>query len=192
MCADTRVDPERSIFLKKLLTVRHKAEQKGYSGSFAPFLYLFHYAKVKIVDLTARHCPIPGLREALYRTMGVKISKGTFVDRDVYFDTIWPELISIGEGCGLVSCCVLLTHQRDFSKYNIGDHVHDLEYVVKPIVVGDHVSIGAGSIILPGITIGDGAIISAGSVVRKDIAPYTLVSGNPAKIVTKFKHKSKL
>lgn len=184
-------DNQRPIFIKKLLHVNQKAEQKGYSGIFASFLYLFHYAKNKIIDLLARHCPVPGLREVLYRIMGVKIAKGTFVDRDVYFDTIWPELISIGEGCGIVSCCVLLTHQRDFSKYYIGSRVHELDYIVKPINIGDHVSIGTGTIILPGITVGNGAIISAGSVVRKDVAPYTLVAGNPAKLITKFKHRTK-
>lgn len=49
------------------------------------------------------------------------------------------------------------------------------------IVIGNDVWIGAGSIILDGVTIGDGAIVAAGSVVSKDIAPYTIVGGIPAK-----------
>jgi acetyltransferase-like isoleucine patch superfamily enzyme len=189
MISDNEHDRQRSIFIKKLSQVNQKAEQKGYSKTFAPLLYIIHYAKVKILDLLARLCPIPGLREELYRIMGVKIAKGTFVDRDVYFDTMWPELISIGKGCGIVSGCVLLTHQRDFSKYYIGSRVHDLDYIVKPITIGDNVSIGTGTIILPGIVIGNGAIISAGSVVRKNVDPYTLVAGNPAKLITRFRYK---
>lgn len=43
--------------------------------------------------------------------------------------------------------------------------------------------IGAGSIIMPNITIGECAIIGAGSVVTKDVPPYTIVAGNPAKII---------
>jgi len=43
--------------------------------------------------------------------------------------------------------------------------------------------IGAGSIILPNITIGESAIVGAGSVVTKDVPPYTVVVGNPAKII---------
>ncbi len=43
--------------------------------------------------------------------------------------------------------------------------------------------IGARSIILKGVTIGEGAIVAAGSVVTKDVAPYTIVGGNPAKFI---------
>lgn len=51
------------------------------------------------------------------------------------------------------------------------------------IVVGDDVWIGARSIILSGVTIGRGAIIAAGSVVTKDVKPYSIVGGNPAKLI---------
>lgn len=48
-------------------------------------------------------------------------------------------------------------------------------------VIGKGASIGAGAVILPGLTIGEGAMIGAGSVVTKDVAPFTVVYGNPAK-----------
>ena len=49
------------------------------------------------------------------------------------------------------------------------------------IVVGNDVWIGRESVILPGVKIGDGAIVAAYSVVAKDVAPYTVAAGNPAK-----------
>lgn len=49
------------------------------------------------------------------------------------------------------------------------------------VVIGNDVWIGFGAIILEGITIGDGAVIAAGAVVIKDVAPYTIVGGVPAK-----------
>jgi acetyltransferase-like isoleucine patch superfamily enzyme len=52
-----------------------------------------------------------------------------------------------------------------------------------PIIIGDDVFIAAGAIILKGVTIGTGAIVGAGSVVTKDVPAYTIVAGNPAKIV---------
>lgn len=52
-----------------------------------------------------------------------------------------------------------------------------------PIVIGDDVWIGAGAIILKGVTIGSGAIVGAGSVVIKDVAPRDIVVGNPARVV---------
>ena len=52
-----------------------------------------------------------------------------------------------------------------------------------PIKIGNHVWVGAGVTILKGITIGDHAIIRGGSVVNKDVPPYSVVVGNPAKVV---------
>lgn len=53
----------------------------------------------------------------------------------------------------------------------------------KAVSIGNDVWLGANVIVLPGRTIGDGAIVGAGSVVTKDVAAYTVVAGNPAKLV---------
>lgn len=52
-------------------------------------------------------------------------------------------------------------------------------------VIGNDVWIGQNAVILPGVHIGDGAIIGANSVVGSDVEPYTIVAGNPAKVVRK-------
>ncbi len=52
-------------------------------------------------------------------------------------------------------------------------------------VVGNDVWIGAGVTLMPGVHIGDGAIIAARSVVTKEVAPYTIVGGNPARLIRK-------
>jgi len=52
-----------------------------------------------------------------------------------------------------------------------------------PILIGDNVFIGARSIILKGISIGEGALIGAGSVVTKNVESYSIVAGNPAKVI---------
>lgn len=52
-----------------------------------------------------------------------------------------------------------------------------------PVTIGHDVWIGHGAIILPGRTIGTGAVVGAGSIVTRDVAPYTIVVGNPARPV---------
>lgn len=52
-------------------------------------------------------------------------------------------------------------------------------------VIGNDVWIGQNAVILPGVNIGDGAIIGANSVVGTKVAPYTIVAGNPAKVIRK-------
>lgn len=51
-----------------------------------------------------------------------------------------------------------------------------------PVVIGNNVWIGGGSIILPGVTIGDGAVVGAGSVVTRDVPAAAVVVGNPARV----------
>lgn len=59
-----------------------------------------------------------------------------------------------------------------------------------PIVIHDNVWIASNVVILPGVTIGEGAIVGAGSVVTKDVAPMTVVAGNPAKPIRKISQQS--
>lgn len=58
-----------------------------------------------------------------------------------------------------------------------------------PIIIKDKVWIGFDSTILCGVTIGEGAIVGAKSVVRKDVEPWTVVIGNPARVVKKLKNE---
>lgn len=51
------------------------------------------------------------------------------------------------------------------------------------VTIGHDVWIGHGAIVLPGRTIGTGAVVGAGAVVTKDVAPYTIVAGNPARVI---------
>lgn len=55
-----------------------------------------------------------------------------------------------------------------------------------PVIIGQNVWIGGGSVILPGVTIGDNAVIGAGSVVTKSVPPNSLAIGNPARVVKKL------
>jgi len=67
----------------------------------------------------------------------------------------------------------------------LGDRSRDLPEARAGIKVGNDVWIGRGALVLPGVSIGDGAVIGAGSVVTKDVEPYPIVAGNPAKVIRK-------
>lgn len=59
----------------------------------------------------------------------------------------------------------------------------DLEDELPAVSVGNDVWIGAGSIVLDGLTLGDGCVVAAGAVVTRDVAPYAIVGGVPARLI---------
>ena len=87
----------------------------------------------------------------------------------------------------LVANRVGLVGRRDHDHREVGVPIRraawvgdEPERLSDPLEIGDDVWIGYGAIILSGVSIGRGAVISAGSVVHKDVAPYSIVAGNPA------------
>ncbi|CAD7040240.1 acetyltransferase [Pseudorhizobium endolithicum] len=67
---------------------------------------------------------------------------------------------------------------RIFKPETMADYA---ELPAKDTVIGPDVWIGYGSLVMPGVTIGAGSIVAAGSVVTRDVAPYSIVGGNPSK-----------
>lgn len=71
-----------------------------------------------------------------------------------------------------------------YKKNNMNNQwVKKIDFPIKPIEIGNDVWIGVESLIMDGVKIGDGAVIGARSVVTKDVPPYAIVVGQPAKIV---------
>jgi len=102
----------------------------------------------------------------------VTIGPGTVVNRDVILDGRFP--LTIGSFVSISVRSVILTLEHD-----LGDP--EFRAVGAPVQIGDRVFIGTGSIVLPGVTIGDGAVVAAGAVVTKDVEPFTIVGGVPAR-----------
>lgn len=120
---------------------------------------------------------------------------------DVYLGknvVIWPaEKLRVGDHVGIHS----FTHIFASGGVTIGSDVyisagcsiasigHSIELetrytgIEKPVFIEDHVWLGTGAIILPGVTIGRGAVVGAGSVVTRNIPPMTVSVGAPARVI---------
>jgi maltose O-acetyltransferase len=84
--------------------------------------------------------------------------------------------IKIGSDVSIGPEASILTLGHDPQSPDFGDRGGD-------VVIGNRVWIGYRALILPGVTIGDGAVVGAGSVVAKDVEPFAIVVGNPARKV---------
>jgi len=100
----------------------------------------------------------------------------SFINREVKI--ICNKKITIGNDC-IIAMGVIIRDNDGGSHKILSPEYQNC----KPITIGNHVWIGENVIILKGVTIGEGCVIAAGSLVTKDIPPYSLVMGSPAKVV---------
>jgi acetyltransferase-like isoleucine patch superfamily enzyme len=105
----------------------------------------------------------------------VKVSSHTFICEGV---TIEDEVF-IGHG-------VMFINDKYPHATNVdGSSQSEADWKVETTLVKRRASIGSNATLLCGVTIGEGAVVGAGSVVTKDVPPYTIVAGNPARILRK-------
>lgn len=107
----------------------------------------------------------------------ISFGKNVFINAGCHFQD--QGGIYIGDGVLIGHNVVLATanHALEPSKSR------KLNY--KPIIIRDNVWIGSNAVILQGVTVGEWAVVAAGAVVTKDVEPYTVVGGIPAKFIRK-------
>lgn len=120
----------------------------------------------------------------------VSVGNGTYGDLDIRHFGNPNERVVIGNYCSIGPECVFLTggeHRYDgLSTYpfRIKLGLCDNESVSRgPIVLEDDVWLGFRVTVMSGVTIGKGAVVAAGAVVTKDVPPYAIVGGVPAKLI---------
>jgi acetyltransferase-like isoleucine patch superfamily enzyme len=86
------------------------------------------------------------------------------------------DSVNIGNSAIISDGVTILTGTHD-----VNDEYCQL--LTKPVVIGHYAWICTGALILPGVTIGDGGVVAAGAVVSRDVPPFHVVAGNPAKVV---------
>lgn len=135
--------------------------------------------KKKILKLLASSMPMNYLRVKLYRAAFYVIGDDVYIGEKL---TIVDKLsdqknISIGSRVAISPGVILVaSSEPNYSK--IKQYVKTAHGTIQ---IKDDAWIGAGAIILPDITIGEGSVVGAGAVVTKDVEPYTIVAGVPAK-----------
>lgn len=130
----------------------------------------------------ARSMPIADHRLIFYKMMGVRIEGYVSIGGDVWIDESYPARITIEEGVFIAPRVTIIAHQGP------GKFLRKSRYPFfeKDVLIKEGAWIGAGAIILPGVTIGKFSVIAAGSVVRENVPDNTLAAGVPAKIKKTF------
>lgn len=107
------------------------------------------------------------------------IGEGTVLNGECYINA--QGGVTIGRYCHVGKGLTIYSSNHNF-RSSVAIPYDDVD-VLKPVKIGDCVWIGANVSILPGTFIGDGAIVAMGAVVRGEVAPCTIVGGNPARVI---------
>ena len=145
-----------------------------------------------LLNLTG-HVPSHRIRLGIYRScFGLTVGEGTVIYHGCEIRS--PEKIAVGAHSAIGDSCIL----DGRSGLTIGNSVNlstgvwiwtlqhdhrdkDFGCVGAPVVIEDHAWLSCRTVVLPGVTIGRGAVVAAGAVVTKDVEPFTIVGGVPAK-----------
>jgi maltose O-acetyltransferase len=125
----------------------------------------------KLKNLLLRDDPV-----ARHRKAGAMIGKRVGIHFGVIIDPSHAHQIEIGDDVVLAPHVYILAH--DASTKRILGYTR-----IGKVRIGDRAFVGAGSMVLPGVTIGDDVVIGAGSVVSRDIPSGSVAVGSPAKVV---------
>lgn len=139
------------------------------------------------------------VKRVLMRWRGARVGKNVKIWRDVWVDDYRKlkigDDVSIGKSAMLQSIGgiiignrVMIAHgsQLVSAGHRITASSESMRFSgldVAPVVIEDDVWVGAGAIVLPGVTVRQGAIVAAGAVVTKDVEPFAIVGGIPAALI---------
>ena len=117
----------------------------------------------------------------IYYPAGISIGKGTLIGERVSLDgrRQLPNSqggLQIGNHVDIASEVMIWTSEHDIRS-------SEMKTIEERVVIGDYVFIGPRAIIMPGVIIGEGAVVAAGAIVTKDVEPYQIVAGVPAKVI---------
>jgi len=138
----------------------------------------------RILRVLAWLAPFWQFRASVHRRCGVKIGKGVFIGYLVQIDSEHPELVEIGDWVSIGPGVQIMAHSGT-SPFHRATGAY--RQPPKKVIIEDGAWIASGAIILPGVRIGRGAIVAAGAVVSRDVPPWTMVAGNPARVIQKLK-----
>jgi maltose O-acetyltransferase len=150
-----------------------------------------------ILNRLIANLPWSGLRYAYYRrVLGIQIGEQSSIWMGAQFTGGALDQIRIGAHCSIAYDSFWVAGAPIILKDNVvtghrvefytSDHDPDDPAFSRrdaPITIEEYAWIGSRVIILKGVTIGQGAVVAAGSVVTKDVPPYAIVGGNPAKFI---------
>jgi maltose O-acetyltransferase len=138
----------------------------------------------KVLRWLGSHHPDNRTRKIFFMMTGVHIGEGTNITPGLIVNDGYSGLVSIGERVSIATNVTLVADSNPNNSH-LGALPYVKEHLIKtaPVVIEDDVWLGTNAVVLPGVRVGRGAIVGAGAVVTRDVPPFTVVAGVPARPV---------
>jgi len=153
-------------------------------GIFATFRIRWKFFCSWVLHGLAYSNPLSSWTIRLQKSRGVIIGKNCHISPYVLLDLVYPNQITIDDNVTIGSHVMIFAHSNPTANLFLKNHKYPR--VVKPVHIKSGAVIAPGSIITVGVTIGKNSMISAGSVVSHDVEDFSVVAGNPARMIKKI------
>lgn len=138
----------------------------------------------KLIRWIAIHHPDNRSRVLFFELTKVVVGEGTVLNAGLTIYDEYEQRVTFGKRVAVATgVTIVACSNPNNSELNALPYVRDHLVRMDRVDVRDDAWLGTGAILLPGVEIGEGAIVGAGAVVSRSVAPYTVVAGNPARVI---------
>ena len=137
----------------------------------------------RVLKLLIKQVPVYQLRSAMLRLCGYAVGKDVYIGEDLIIidEPCDRGMVSVGARVAISPRVTLVVSSRP----NLSRIAPYVPVRHGAITIENDAWLGTGVVVLPGVTIGEGAVVGASSVVTRDVSPYTVVGGSPARVIGK-------
>lgn len=171
----------QSETLKRAQRAAHSGGRRGMIGLA---LFGVKYVSSFYLNFLAQFlAPHPLLRVWLQRLRGARIGRNVILAPYALIDLVYPELVTIEDGVAIAPGAKIFCHNRSSNRLAEEGLQPDQ---VAPVTVRAHSMIGAGAVLLPGVSVGPCSVVMPNSVVHQDVPEYCVAGGNPARVMRRM------
>ena len=137
-----------------------------------------------LLQRLADNPPHPRMTIAFQRMRGVRIGEHVFIGPHVHIDFLYPHLVTIDDFVSIGMNSMIFVHSNPTCSMWLKKRLYPRS--VAPVHIKKGAWIPPGTMILPGVTVGEHSVIGAGSTVIRNVEPFTMVAGQPARFVKRL------
>ena len=163
---------------------RELMEYYKYKGRLGEFRLYTRLLRCSFLQYLASISPSSNLAVLFHRKKGCRIGNHVYIGPNVYIDILYPELITIEDYVSIGMDSIIFAHSNPTNSIWVKKHHYPRK--VAPVTIRKGAWIAPRVTILCGVTIGENSVVGAHSLVIKDLEPYTVYAGVPAREVTKL------